>query len=219
MKAEIRLLRTELGYLTIDDPEKITAIKLQSGDPLTWQWRIYLPPGRKYRIRCASGFFLDLDNRAAMANLDLQRSMREAGVFPDPLPSTRDYWLDKVLESAVVADIGPDHPQGELILTARLVKVIDEWRLQLDPGGEAPIHQPNGDWLSDDRSRPGGSSDVPLTEQTTYTADTRVVLAHVRRNVVTVSGPRSWTVRPSVGDADSFIVWLEPEPASESDPK
>ncbi len=43
--AEIRSLRNELGYLTIDDRDRIQIKQIKSPDPLTWKWRIFLPAG------------------------------------------------------------------------------------------------------------------------------------------------------------------------------
>jgi hypothetical protein len=216
IQAEIRLLRMELGFLTIDHPEKITAIKLQTGDPLTWQWRIYLPAGRKYRLRLASGFLPDEFGPTQKAWNTLVQPLRQTGAAADRIPTLRKFWFNKILELGAPSDIGPAELQGELILEARVVNESGAWLLKMHPGGEAPILQPNGDWLSDHRSRSDGNSDVPMTEQRTFTADTRVVLARVRRPIITETSG-SWSSTSPVGDADSFILWLEPEPAPAAD--
>jgi hypothetical protein len=43
--SEIRKLQDELGYLTIDDPERVHVRQIKTLDRLTWKWRIYLPAG------------------------------------------------------------------------------------------------------------------------------------------------------------------------------
>lgn len=47
---EISSLRAELGYLTISDKSKVHVLKLESPNDYHWQWRIYLPPGRKWQL-------------------------------------------------------------------------------------------------------------------------------------------------------------------------
>jgi hypothetical protein len=188
MRTEIAALRTELGYLTINDPTQINAIQIHTGDPLVGEWRIYLPPGRKYRVKTASGFLPDA-----------------------PVRSDR---LDKIRGMGVVADVGPVDLSGEFTLTARLVKQADEWRLQLKPGGSAPINQPNGDWLSDGRSR-GSSSDVTVQEQKLFPPDRPIMLMHMRRPVFTEGPNNTWSSTSPVGDADSIVLWIEPEPIAE----
>ncbi len=213
MRAEIAQLRTELGYLTIEHPAKIHALQVQTGDPLTWSWRVYLPPGRTYRIRCASGFLPDQQGPTFNAWRALTQPMREAGAATDAIPTLREFWFGKVCELGQPVNIGPAGLNGEITLEAQLVQEADEWRLQLQPGGTAPIHQPNGDWLSDGRSRGGGSSDVPFSEQTAYSAGERIVLLHVRRPVIK-ERPGSWSATSPTGDADSIVLWLESEPAT-----
>lgn len=48
---EVEKLRSELGQLTIQDPQKIHAIGIRSHDSLEFCWRIHLPPGRQFCIR------------------------------------------------------------------------------------------------------------------------------------------------------------------------
>ena len=42
---ELRQLRTEVGSLTIDDSTQVYAVAIPCNEPLTWKWRVYLPPG------------------------------------------------------------------------------------------------------------------------------------------------------------------------------
>ena len=39
-------LRSELGYLTIDDPQKVHAIQAQTVESMLWKWRLHVPAGR-----------------------------------------------------------------------------------------------------------------------------------------------------------------------------
>jgi hypothetical protein len=213
MRADIVRLRTELGYLTIDDPANVIAISTRTGEPAVWQWRIYLPPGRKYRIRCASGFLPDQQGPTFQAWYAATKPLREAGTPIEEIQTLRDYWFEKVTELGETVEVGPADLQGEFTLQARLVKDSDEWKMKLQPGGAAAIKQPNGDWLSDERSRGGSRSDLSMTEQKSFAAEERVILLHIRRPVITEQ-PGSWSSTSPVGDADSIVLWIESEPAA-----
>jgi hypothetical protein len=39
-------LRVEAGYLEIDDPSKAVVLRIQNLEEDTWQWKVWLPPGR-----------------------------------------------------------------------------------------------------------------------------------------------------------------------------
>lgn len=45
LRAEVRRLRDEAGYLTIEDPGKVHAIRLDSESPLVWRWKVWIPKG------------------------------------------------------------------------------------------------------------------------------------------------------------------------------
>ncbi|MBC7852588.1 MAG: hypothetical protein IAF94_04045 [Pirellulaceae bacterium] len=53
--AEITKLEAELGILTITDPSKVHILALRSKEDWHWRWRVYLPPGKKWRITQALG--------------------------------------------------------------------------------------------------------------------------------------------------------------------
>lgn len=50
---EVDKYRSEQGYLTIRDPSKVHAIGIRTHESYAYCWRVYLPPGRKYRLRAA----------------------------------------------------------------------------------------------------------------------------------------------------------------------
>ncbi|MEX2316889.1 MAG: hypothetical protein WD669_07045 [Pirellulales bacterium] len=49
-KAEIELaqLRDETGKLTVDDRSKVHVIEVESDEPNTWKWRLFVPMGARY---------------------------------------------------------------------------------------------------------------------------------------------------------------------------
>jgi hypothetical protein len=50
--AENRRLRDEVGELAIDDESRLHAIRTSADSYLEWTWRVWIPNGRKYRLRC-----------------------------------------------------------------------------------------------------------------------------------------------------------------------
>jgi len=55
LRAEIRKYREEMGYLTISDPSKVHAIGVPALGNLKWQWRVYLPENRAFRVHVVTG--------------------------------------------------------------------------------------------------------------------------------------------------------------------
>lgn len=55
LEAENRRLRDEVGELSIEDPGKLHAIHVKSASYLEWIWRVWIPEGREYRLRCVTG--------------------------------------------------------------------------------------------------------------------------------------------------------------------
>jgi hypothetical protein len=50
---ELRIRRAESGYLTIDDRTKVHAISMETDQPNTWRWRVFIPKGHRYEWRIA----------------------------------------------------------------------------------------------------------------------------------------------------------------------
>lgn len=46
----LRQYRTEFGHLSIEDPTKVYVIAVDPHHELTWQWRVYIPPGAQYEL-------------------------------------------------------------------------------------------------------------------------------------------------------------------------
>lgn len=46
----LKRYRTEFGHLSIEDPTKIYVLAVDPHQELTWQWRVYIPPGEKYEL-------------------------------------------------------------------------------------------------------------------------------------------------------------------------
>jgi hypothetical protein len=55
LEKENRRLRDEVGELSIEDESQLHAIRLPNKDYFEWTWRIWIPRGRGYRVRCVDG--------------------------------------------------------------------------------------------------------------------------------------------------------------------
>ncbi|MEX2310076.1 MAG: hypothetical protein WD738_21065 [Pirellulales bacterium] len=51
LRAELKHLRDKFGALTIEDPTKCHAIRLDSHPSFTWNWRVWIPDGQVYELR------------------------------------------------------------------------------------------------------------------------------------------------------------------------
>ena len=52
-RRELQKYRDELGYVTISDPNKAHATGIRTPGRLRWQWRVYVPKSRRFRL-CAA---------------------------------------------------------------------------------------------------------------------------------------------------------------------
>lgn len=55
LRDEVRRLRDEVGEISLGDRDKIHAIRVHTPEPLVWKWRVWLPAGRRYRLRSEGG--------------------------------------------------------------------------------------------------------------------------------------------------------------------
>jgi hypothetical protein len=55
LRAENELLRNETGRLSIEDPTKIHAIEVRTGEALLWKWRVWNPEGQTLIVRAHWG--------------------------------------------------------------------------------------------------------------------------------------------------------------------
>jgi hypothetical protein len=55
LQEEVQKYREEMGYLTISDPSKVHAIGVPALGRLKWQWRVYLPENRAFRVHAVTG--------------------------------------------------------------------------------------------------------------------------------------------------------------------
>lgn len=50
-REENTALRKEVGYLNVEDPDKLNLVAVKTLDDLTWRWRVHVPEGSRPQIR------------------------------------------------------------------------------------------------------------------------------------------------------------------------
>ncbi len=55
LREEVRRLRDEVGELYVEDPTKLHAIRVNSDNELVWKWRLWIPEGKRYKLRAEGG--------------------------------------------------------------------------------------------------------------------------------------------------------------------
>ena len=198
LRAEVRRLRSEVGYLTIEDPTKAYAISVPTFEENSWRWRIFLPPGRMYALN------------------------ERSGRLPAPSQHPGDEWFDAVKRHGSGSSSSGSNLSGEFTLEAKLIKQDDRWLLVTQftksdgdsstrSGGRTSIHP--DEWLSEQRSRPT-RSDVPAVDQKTFDRDAPILLLHRMEPLITET-EGGFTSRTPEGPANGFVLWIEaqaPEP-------
>ena len=184
---EVERLRGELGVLTIDDPNRFYVREMPTSEPLSWRWRIYVPPGERV-LHIGAGRISETGTRVgAGAGLGPGRRTHK-GVTTDPM-------------------------QGEYTLTVRVERdQLGKWRLVVryrDGSLAQSIMPQDADWLlSGDNyyevaSRWKTNAEVAGSDQHTQTfaADDTVVLLRLRAP----DEKQAASNEPS----DGVMVWFE----------
>jgi hypothetical protein len=77
---EIKKLRYIAGYLKIEDENQFYALALDSPEPWTWRWRVYLPAGYKYSWHIDSGNLPDISIPNNDGAISSDRAVRNKGI-------------------------------------------------------------------------------------------------------------------------------------------
>lgn len=188
LRAELRQLRTEVGRLTIDDPQKAYAIAIRTDDPMTSRWRIYLPPRTSYTANCY------------------------AGIVPSDQNRTSRKWLDAVKQSGSGSSSGGS-AGGEFLVTVRLVKKEGTWYVVYHTSrgnllnGSQSLPTSFGEWL-------GGrgvstTSTVSADGQMSFAQGVPILLLHMPKPLITELPGGGWSSRMPTEDHEGIVVWIE----------
>jgi hypothetical protein len=189
LRVEVRQMRGELGHLSIDDETRPYAIQLHEWENDVWRWRIYLPPGNKYKLYEAKG------------------------VFPAHAGISDAKWLEAV-KTATNSSRGVFSSvelQGTFSLEAQLSPQGDAWKLVTIPGGGDSVYRFQDNWLSDEFTRKTMvRSHVGVKRQVEFSPDEPILLFHVAKPVITTNpaSPRDKHYDFPKDSAEGLVLWL-----------
>jgi hypothetical protein len=181
----VKQLREEVGYLDIEDPTKVHVLALETTEPDTWRWRVYIPKGNTYAWRLAS------------ENLP-RTGLPDGGTsgISNENYSARD---NEMLVTAALHQ--RPHGIGELVVTSRISGSRDQM--------SDATHRIAADSFAWRETTPGQERDV-LGERTTAILDPAgpIVLLKVRA----LEKQSDSSFQPSTKPMPGIAVWLEPRP-------
>ena len=189
LQQEVRHLRQELGHLTIDDENKIYAIRVPSRDSDTNRFRVYLPKNRKFILGS------------------------RIQTIPGRVPSqSRKDWLESL--SGIGSKSSID--SGEFTIDVEVKRDAakgDHWNLHHSingqGGGFVGSEMP---WLND-RRRWTTEADAGFDQQTERDADDGLVLFELRQgNLKELTGGYSVTPADKSKEQPGVMLWIEPAP-------
>jgi len=181
-------LKKQLHYLKVNDPTQVVATRIENRNPFLRRWRIYLPPGTRWRLGIFSGlipsFGYDIDGATNRRNSH----------YP------------------MMVDLGTETPPEGVLLEAGFFNHHNQgWVLQVTgpegvvPAGvvTAPLADNVATFLEGERrwQAIGESADVQVG-QSSHRPDRPIDLWR-----------KLWIARnPPSGHKPGFIIWIEPVP-------
>lgn len=114
LRREVRIMRSRLGELSVDDATRACGIEVHQSDPSRWRWRIYLPPGGNYKLLEFGG---TLPPRGTRNNRQWLNAMKSA-----------QYGIGRSAYHG--ADL-----EAEFTIDATLASHDGMWRFETYPGG------------------------------------------------------------------------------------
>jgi hypothetical protein len=184
LREALRGLREEMGYFHVDDESRFHVKQVSTKLPGAWKWRLFLPEGRTYSLRCF------------------------CGAAPAPESMGREEWFQLLREAT--RDTGDMLNAGEFGFEALLTKYDGVWYLRTgrvqDDGVTLALPE-NTSWLNDETTWVV-SSDASLERAAAFDTDSSVVLLHLEPAATGENGP----TLPAV-DADAgrprIVIWIE----------
>lgn len=176
-------MRTELGFLSIEDPLVAQAIQVGTGEVDHWKWRIYLPQGGKYELFIYSG------------------------TIPPNNPNQNQNWFDAVKKSG--SGLSGTIRDGEFVFDVKLIKEGDRLFVATSNANGMSFGKMSVtvDWLSQEIGH-GMLSSIVSNKPSLFQPDQPILLMSMLEPVVTRSGNSvSWT--SPTGPANGIVIWIE----------
>ena len=117
LRTRVHSLEVELGHLHVTDADRPSVISVRTDEPLTWKWRVFLPPlpHGKYHFNFFHGFYQRFTAENLAELLDRLRRQSPQHEFRN--------------DNSVAVS-------GELTIEAKLVNREGHWFLVAQPFGE-----------------------------------------------------------------------------------
>jgi hypothetical protein len=189
LRQEVRRLRQELGHLTIDDENKIYAIRVAADDLDVNRYRIYLPKNRKF-VLCS-----------------------RIHTIPGRKPrQSRNDWLASLGGSGGTSTID----SGEFtidVFVERPDANSNHWNLRYNINGRGGgTYGSEMPWLND-RRRWTSEAEAGFDEQSERDADDGIVLFELRQgDLKEFAGGYSVTSPDKTKEQPGVMLWIEPAP-------
>ena len=179
---QLRQLRDELGYITIKDRTRFHAVALDSGEPNTWRWRLFIPKGARYKWNIACQ--------------DIPRNSPPSRAGTTTV-SNEPYWNsdNEVLVTARLREA--DEGDWTLSVTSKIGDSNDQMS-----GATLTIPSDKIEWMSKVSSTDGqviGSKGTAVRK-----TDGPIILLQRRA----CEKQRNGTYQPSDGPMPGFMIWL-----------
>jgi hypothetical protein len=188
LRQEVRGYRTELGFLTIDDPTRVHGVQVPTREE-GWKWRVYFPPGSDYMLHCYTG----------MIPAGVESSQR------------RDFSSMNLGPGGFLTSMGGNFEE-EAVIEARFKQADGTWTLQTSVNGGAwsdmQLDKDFAAYLANGRGGAFWTSNLNQKGQTTFSADERVFLLKRRKPEVTEVQGGILSREPD-GPADGVALWIE----------
>jgi hypothetical protein len=188
-RQEIGRLRAELGYLSIDNENKVYVKQIDVNEPDIRRFRIYLPKNRKFKL-----YF---------------RTLTVPGRQPN---ETGSAWLATVLKT-IKRGGNQNIPNGEFtfeVQTRRNAVPKEHWELACHVLGSGDLSVLGAPGLTDRRGWTI-TSDASLGKQQEMDPDDGLVLYSLREGAVKENKGRFTKIKPDdTVEAPGVILWIAP---------
>jgi hypothetical protein len=200
VRAANKQLREEGGFLTVEDPSQLYAIRLRERQPRTWTYRVHLPPGRNYVV-------------AAQVNrLPPQGQPPE---FSDGgnLPSVNT--ISGGNDDSVATGLAP----GQYLLTLEVSRQSDDqWTYSLDVRGSGAnnreLKRAGSQIALDDAEWPATEHSFGFGGVNPWQSE------HNPQQTLVLLDGRAFGNQPgdsSANSAEGAMMWIQPNPAASGD--
>lgn len=180
-------LKEQLHYLQVTDPTKVAAARIENRNPYLRRWRIYLPPGKRWRLGIFSGLIptrgYDIDGATNRRNSHYPMMVDLGTGIPPEGALLEASFYNNYNQGWVLQVTGPEGVVPAGVVTARLA------------GNVATFLEGERRWQTI-----GESADVEVG-QSTHRPDRPIDLWR-----------KLWIAQgnPPSGHKPGFIVWIEP---------